>query len=256
MILNPRQSKIFLLLREEGQAKVSFLSKTFNVTEPTIRQDLAILENKGLIVKVHGGAILKNVSEQVRTLSLEHKENMVMKSMIGKKAASLVNNGDSIILDAGSTTTEMAKNLIGKINLAVVTNSLNIALLLGSIPSIEIQMPGGGFRAPTLSLGGDLSSDFFSKIHADKLFLAAVGFSFESGVTTPGLNDLSIKKAMIKSAEKVFLIIDSTKIGKTSFGVICGLSDIHAVITDSGISKEQQEQFRKEGIQLVIADEE
>ena len=170
MFSNQRQMKIYFLLREEGQAKVNYLSKTFGVSEPTIRQDLAKLEEEGLVAREHGGVFLKNMSEQVRDLSLEHKENMDKKILIGAKAAELINDGDAIILDSGSTTTEIAKNISKKHNLRVVTNALNISLTLGINPTIKILMPGGEFSAPTLSLSGERAVSYFKEIHVNKLF--------------------------------------------------------------------------------------
>lgn len=255
MFANQRQMKIYLLLREEGQAKVSYLSQKFAVSEPTVRQDLAKLESEGLVIREHGGAYLKNMSEKVRTLSLEHKDNMTMKAAIGRKAATLINDGDSLIIDSGSTTTEIAKNMTSMSELMVVTSALNIALLLGTNSEIKILMPGGEFLAHTLSLTGARSANFFEEVHVEKLFLAAHGISHEAGVTTPGFNDLAIKKSMISSAEKIYLTVDSTKIDNTSFAVICGLSKIDYLITDSGITSVQKRKLENAGIEVIVADD-
>ncbi len=253
MFNNQRQMKIYYLLREEGQAKVSFLSETFGVSEPTIRQDLAKLEEDGLVVREHGGVFLKHMPEQVRSLSLEHKENMDKKIIIGIKAAELIKDGDSIILDSGSTTTEIAKNIATRNHLQVVTNALNISLLLGTNPSIQVLMPGGEFQAPTLSLSGERAVNFFEEVRVNKLFIASVGVSVDSGLTLPGFKDIPIKRAMINSAEEVYLAVDSTKIGISLFAVLCDLSRITAIITDRKITPVQQKQFETYGIKVIIA---
>ncbi len=253
MFSNQRQMKIYFLLREEGQAKVSFLSETFGVSEPTIRQDLAKLEEEGLVVREHGGVFLKNMSKQVSSLSLEHQENMDKKVLIGIKAAELVEDGDTIILDAGSTTTEIAKNIATRHNLMVVTNALNIALLLGTNPSIRIVMPGGEFQAPTLSLSGERAVNFFEEVRVNKLFIASVGLSVESGLTFPGFKDIPVKRAMLNSADEVYLVVDSTKIGASSFAVLCDISRVTGIITDDGISSEQQKDFEDAGVKVLIA---
>ena len=132
MMAGQRREKILELLREDGSAKVIALSKIFRVSEVTIRQDLEKLENDGLITREHGGAFLKEVESQVRNFTLMNKANLDKKAIVGKKAAELVEDGETIILDSGSTTTEIAKNLTARKNLTVITNALNIALLLGA----------------------------------------------------------------------------------------------------------------------------
>ena len=151
MLAEQRRLKILELLQEEGSARVSYLSKTFSVTEPTIRQDLEKLDAEGYIVREHGGAFLKSIPQQVGSLSLQHQENMDKKVRIGRKAVEFIQDWDSIIIDSGSTTTEVAKNLADKHHLKIITNALNIALVLGSQPSFELLVTGGEFKAPTLS---------------------------------------------------------------------------------------------------------
>jgi DeoR/GlpR family transcriptional regulator of sugar metabolism len=129
MLATQRREKILELLKEDGSAKVIALARLFKVTEVTIRQDLDKLEKEGLVVKEHGGAYLKNVEDQVRTFSLANQENLDKKERIAAKCLEYIEEGDSIILDSGSTTTEIAKRLTGYRHLTVITNALNIALI-------------------------------------------------------------------------------------------------------------------------------
>ncbi len=253
MLAQHRRLKIIELIQEEGSARVSNLSKIFNVSEPTIRQDLEKLEKEGHILREHGGAYLRSIPQQVKSLSLQHSENIEKKKLIGKKAAEFIKNDDAIILDSGSTITEVAKNLLHKSNLKIITNSLNIALLLGSYYSFEILMTGGEFKAPTLSLTGEKAALFFENIYVDKLFIATGGISHEAGLTYPGFNDLAVKKAMIESANEVYLIADSTKIGKTSFASLGGIELIDFFITDDGIGESDKLNFEKKGVKVIIA---
>ena len=253
LLAEQRRVKILELLEEEGSARVSYLSKTFEVTEPTIRQDLEKLEAEGYIVREHGGAFLKSVPQQVGSLSLQHQENIDKKSRIGKKAVEFIQDWDSIILDSGSTVTEVAKNLTEKQHLKIITNALNIALLLGSHPFFEIHVTGGEFKAPTLSLTGEKAAGFFRQLHVDKLFLASAGLSWKAGLTYPGLSDLPVKKAMIESANEVYLVADSTKIGNAAFASLGGLELIHYFITDDGISDSDAKEFERRGIELIVA---
>lgn len=246
--------KILEWLQEEGSARVRDLSVAFAVSEATIRQDLERLDNDGFVVREHGGAYLKSVPQQVQSMSLQHLTNMDCKKRIGRAAASLVHNGETIILDSGSTTTEIANNLTGHQNLNVITNAINIALLLGALPSMAVHLSGGLFKAPTLSVTGEKSGDFFNGIFAEKLFLATAAVSFEAGLTFPAMADLYVKRAMIKAASKVYLVADSTKIGRTSFSSLGPLDMINGFITDAGISDADRAEFERRGIEVIIAD--
>ncbi|MES2773825.1 MAG: DeoR/GlpR family DNA-binding transcription regulator [Bacteroidota bacterium] len=253
MLANQRREKIFELIQEDGSAKVVNLAKIFKVTEVTIRQDLERLENDGLVIKEHGGAFLKNIKDQVQSFSLGHKDNIDKKELIAKKCLEFIENGDSIILDSGSTTTEIAKHLKGFKNLTVITNALNIALMLGADPGIELIVTGGEFKPPTLSLTGQKAADSFKGLNVQKLFLATAGISLKSGLTYPSISDLVVKKAMIEAADTTYLVADSTKIGKSAFASLGALSLIDYIITDNGIEEKHKEIFKNNEIELIIA---
>lgn len=254
MLANHRRDKILDLLKEDGSAKVIDLAKIFKVTEVTIRQDLEKLEKEGLAFREHGGAYLKNVKDHVTSFSLAHKENIDKKELIAKKCIEFIESGDIIILDSGSTTTEIAKKLKGLKNLTVITNALNIALLLGGEPGIEVVMTGGEFKPPTLSLTGQKAADFFKGINVQKLFLATAGLSLKSGLTYPSISDIVVKKAMIDAADTTYLVADSTKIGKSAFASLGALSLIDYIITDAGIEEKHKEVFKQNEIELIIAE--
>lgn len=255
MIPSQRKEKILDLLREDGVAKVIDLARIFKVTEVTIRQDLEKLETEGLIIRERGGAYLKNMRDQVQTFSLTHQENMDKKELIASKCLELIESGDTIILDSGSTTTEVAKKLKGMKNLTVITNALNIALMLGAEQGIEVVVTGGEFKPPTLSLTGEKAADFFRGLHVQKLFLATAGISLKAGLTYPSISDLVVKKAMIEAAETTYLVADSTKIGKSAFASLGALSLVDYIITDAGIEEKHKQLFKDSDIQLMIAGE-
>jgi DeoR/GlpR family transcriptional regulator of sugar metabolism len=255
MLSEQRRLKILELLQEEGSARVSTLSKLFKVSEPTIRQDLEKLEEEGLVLKEHGGASLKSISQQVKSMSLQHLENLDKKMLIARKAAEFVSNGDSVILDSGSTITELAKNLTARQGLKVITNALNIALNLGASGSCEVLMTGGEFKAPTLSLTGERAADFFREIHVDKLFLATGGISATLNLTYPGFADLPVKRAMIAAAGHVYLVADSTKIGRSAFASLGGIDLVHTFITDSGLDPKVKTDIERRGVKVVVVDE-
>ena len=253
LLAEPRRMKILEWLQEEGSARVRDLSVAFAVSEATIRQDLERLDTDGYVVREHGGAYLKSMPQQVQSMSLQHLANMDAKRKIGRAAAALVGNGETIILDSGSTTTEIANSLTGHDSLNVITNAINIALLLGALPSMTVHLSGGLFKAPTLSVTGEKSGDFFNGIFAEKLFLATAAVSFEAGLTFPAMADLYVKRAMIKAASKVYLVADSTKIGRTSFSSLGPIDLIGGFITDDGITDEDRAEFERRGIEVIIA---
>jgi DeoR/GlpR family transcriptional regulator of sugar metabolism len=249
-----RREKILELIKEDGHAKVLQLSKIFKVTEVTIRQDLEKLEKEGFVEREHGGAYLKNVGAQVKNISLLNQDNLEEKALIARKALEFINDGDTIILDSGSTTTEIARLLHGFKNLTVITNALNIALILGADPEINLVVTGGEFKAPTLSLTGQKAADFFDKLHVDKLFLATAGISLKSGLTYPSISDIVVKRAMIEAADHVYLVADSSKIGKNAFASLGALSLIDFLITDSKINEKDQLLLTEQDIKLIIAE--
>ncbi|GAA4394858.1 DeoR/GlpR family DNA-binding transcription regulator [Nibrella viscosa] len=253
MLPNQRRDKILELLKEDGSAKVVDLARLFKVTEVTIRQDLEKLEKDGLVIKEHGGAYLKNVEDQVRTFSLGNQDNIDKKEAIATKCLEFIESGDSIILDSGSTTTEIAKKLRGYKQLTVITNALNIAMMLGAEPGIELIVTGGEFKPPTLSLTGQKAADFFKGLNVQKLFLATAGISLKSGLTYPSISDLVVKKAMIDAADTTYLVADSTKIGKSAFASLGALSLIDYIITDAGIEEKHKQVFHDNEIELIIA---
>lgn len=253
MLPHQRREKILEMIKEDGHAKVLQLSKIFKVTEVTIRQDLEKLENEGFIEREHGGAFLKNVGFLVKNISLQNQENLSEKASIAEKAIEFINDGDTIILDSGSTTTEIAKQIIGFKNLTVITNAINIALVLGADPEINLIVTGGEFKAPTLSLTGQKAADFFDNLHVDKLFLATAGITLKAGLTYPSISDICVKRAMIESANEVYLVADSTKIGKSSFASLGALSLIDYLITDSKINEDDIAMLKRHDIKLVVA---
>ena len=253
LLAEPRRMKILAWLQEEGSARVRELSAAFDVSEATIRQDLERLEADGYITREHGGAYLKSVPQQVQSMSLHHVENMDRKQRIGRAAAELVRDHETIIIDSGTTTTQFAENLKSRQELNIITNALNIALMLGANPTNTVHMPAGQFKAPTLSLSGEKSSDFFVGIYAEKLFLATAGLSFEAGLTYPAIGDIYVKRAMIKAASKVYLLADSTKIGRTSFSSLGSVDLVDTLITDDGISDAQRAGLEERGVKVIIA---
>lgn len=255
MLAEHRRRKILELIQEEGFAKVAVLKELFSVTEPTIRQDLDKLESEGYVVRQHGGAYLKTIPGQVSSMSLQHSTNMDKKARLGEKALEYISDGDSIILDAGTTITEIALRMENFTNINVITSSLNIALTLGSRFNMQVMLTGGEFKPPTLSVTGERGAKFFDDtIVVGKLFLAVTGITEDGIMTYPGLSDIPLKKAMIRAAREVFLVADSTKMGKLSFAALGNVEMVHHVITNPDVDAKYVDMFRGRGVDVILSD--
>ena len=200
-----RSTKLYQQILDHGSIRLSDLAKSLSVSLPTIRKDLEELTREGLVERSRGMVHLKTHSYMLDGTGLTHLQISEGKVTVGQKAASLVENGDALILDCGATATEMAKNLVVRQNLRVVTNALNIAMILGAEPTNSVLLTGGVFKPETLAVSGEKSSAFFEGIYANKLFLAVGGISIEAGISYPDFIDLHVKRAMLSAAEKVYL---------------------------------------------------
>jgi DeoR/GlpR family transcriptional regulator of sugar metabolism len=253
MLANQRRDKIFDLLKDEGSAKVIDLAKLFKVTEVTVRQDLEKLERDGLLVREHGGAFIKSTLDQKVFGSGEKDINIEKKEIIATKCLEFIHHGDTIILDSGTTTTEIAKKLKGNKRVTVITNALNIAMLLGGMPDIEVIMTGGELQSDNWRLGGQKAADFFKGVNAQTLFMTATGLSLKGGITCSNFSDTVVKKAMIHAAEKSYVVADSSKMGKTGLASLGGLSVVNGIVTDAGMNPNLAALFSNQQVELIVA---
>ncbi len=249
--MNQRRQEILNLIKEDGRAKVQNLAKIFDVSEVTIRQDLIELEKLGFVQREYGGAYLKELETAQAGIVLNQGVHVDEKDEIADKAASLIQEGDIIILDSGSTCTALARRLKDFRELTVITNALNIAIMLGANQGIHVLVSGGEVKAPTISLTGDFAAGIFKTVHVNKCFLATAGISREMQLTYPSLSDLPVKSAMIRASEKVFLLADSSKIGVSSLAALGRLSLIDTLITDSNITPEQRAAIRELNVEIL-----
>ncbi len=249
-----RRARILEELEAKGQVTVSELSRLFKISEVTIRNDLAHLEKQNMLIRARGGAIkIKFYRLGVDpSISDKQKEFLKEKQKIAKAAIKLIEDGDTIILDSGTTTTEIAKNLEQFKNLTIITNALNIAIILSEYEGFNVFMPGGILRKKALSLVGVLADENFSKFYCDKLFLGVDGFDTQHGLSTPNSDEAHLNQIMINMAKKVIVVTDSRKFLRRRFAFISPLSSINVVITDSGISEEDKSRLEKNGVEVII----
>ena len=249
-----RRAKILDELESKGQVTVRDLSSKFEISEVTIRNDLAHLEKQNMLIRARGGAIkVKFFRMEIDpSISDKQKEFQKEKQRISKAALKLIENGDTIVLDSGTTTTEIAKNLDQFNNLTIITNALNIASILSEYQDFNIYMPGGVLRKKSLSLVGALAGENFKKFYCDKLFLGVDGFDTLHGLSTPNTEEAQLNSIMIGMSKKVIVVADSRKFSRRRFGFIAALSQIHVVITDTGINAEDKARLENHGIEVII----
>jgi DeoR family transcriptional regulator, fructose operon transcriptional repressor len=255
LFVEERKMKILEFIEEHRKATVIELCQQFRVSSATIRNDLRDLETAGRLIRTHGGAMVKTKTGLEPDMSLRKVQNLEEKRRIAEAALRLVEDGDTIILDTGTTTYELARLLGEKRDLTVVTNDLPIALLLEDMESVRVVLVGGMVRKKFhCTVASSFSGmNALSDLTVDKAFMAANGFSLEKGASTPDLNHSETKKLMISIAARVILLFDSSKMGRNSFAIFAPLDRIDAVVTDS-LREEERRQMEESGIEPILAD--
>jgi DeoR/GlpR family transcriptional regulator of sugar metabolism len=247
-----RRQQIAQLLEEQQRVTVPELSQAFAVSEVTIRKDLAWLESRKLAVRTHGGAVraTNNTTEMgfdVRE-HLQHNE----KDRIGAAAASYVQNGETIFLDASTTALSMARFLKSKRELTVVTNGLRIGMELTGTPGISVLMPGGMLRPESLSLVGTWGQAVFQQIHISKAFVGARGFTLTEGLTDVSGEEVNLKRSIVDIAKEVIAIIDYSKWNQLAFATFCPLERISLIITDTKVPLQAVDQVQNKNVKVWV----
>jgi DeoR family fructose operon transcriptional repressor len=246
-----RQKAILDFLVREGFASVAELCQMFSVSEMTIRRDLSELEKQGLLQRTYGGAIATEQTFFEIAFKVKMSRLVEEKERIGQAAAEMVQDGDSVLLDSGSTTTQVAKHLRDK-RITVVTNALNIASELLDCPNIEVLVAGGILRKNALCLVGPQADAFFKGVWADKLFLGVEGVDVKGGFTVPDIIGANTKRVMASSAKQTIVVADHGKLGRNTLGTIISLSEADLLITDSGAAEEVVEQLSQHIEVLIV----
>lgn len=248
-----RRKKILEMVKESGEVLVADLSKKFDVSEVTIRNDLEYLEKKNFLIRARGGAIYTENHVSIdQKITDKNKLHIAEKTAIGKEAAQLIKEGETIILDSGTTTAEIAKNLENFKQLNVITNALNIANLLVGHPNINVIVPGGYLRQNSMSLVGPLAEKSLRNFFVDKTFLSTDGLDTRLGIFTPNIDEASLNGIMIEISREVILVTDSSKFKRKSLALICGLDKIQTVITDHDISNDDKKRLEDAGIEVIL----
>jgi DeoR/GlpR family transcriptional regulator of sugar metabolism len=246
-----RIRRIMELLEKENRVLITDLCKTFDTTSVTIRKDLDLLENEGLLKRTHGGAILFKPLFHGLALNEKEKLHAEEKERIANEAVKMISAGEVIILDSGSTTTQLAKKMKELKGIKVITNAVNIALELAN-SELDIILTGGTLQKNTSTLIGPLAEEVLRKISADKLFHGVDGIDYEIGLTTPDIVEANTSHVMMQRASENILLVDSSKFGRRSLGVICRVKEIDKIITTKKMDKPEIKKLNDMGVEVII----
>ncbi len=247
-----RRDKILKYIKLNKSVKIKELAFDFKVSEATVRRDLEILSLEGLVERTYGGAVIPPSSTAFERL---YSEKLCIfteeKQRIGYKAASMVKDNETLILDSGSTTYHVAKNLADLKNLTIITNDLFIASNIEFHPSTTLVVTGGVRRSGFNILMGSITEELLSQLKVNKTFLAADAVDFVQGISNATLFEASIKRLIIKAAQEVILVVDHSKFGKAALARVCSLEQLHLVITDSGVDNSVLQGFQRINIPII-----
>jgi len=246
-----RHRRIQELLRERRVVRVSVLSESMGVSEVTIRRDLEALERRGLLERTHGGAVATHWMRSEPGYLEAISSNTDEKRAIGRAAAAMVEPGDALYLNGGTTTLEVFRHLQAS-GVKVVTNHVGIALE-ASERDVELLLLGGHYRAPSNSVVGPFATDALRRTHATKAFIGVEGIGIASGLTTPVAAEAEIAHLMIEQTHGIVIVVaDRSKIGTVADFVIAPLDRVDVLVVDAGASSELQDQLAEAGVEVVV----
>lgn len=246
-----RQHEIVRLTNSQGKVAVIELAQRFGVSEVTIRSDLAVLDAKKLLIRSRGGAMVNDDLSRELSLKEKKQKNSELKQRLGVAVAALVQDDERIIIDSGTTTEEVAANLRDHKNLVVMTNGLNIAVELAQIDKVEVLITGGTLRKKSMSFYGAQAEQSLRHYQFDKVVLGVDGFDIETGLSTHFEAEASLNRLMCAAAREVIVVTDSSKFTRRCFHLICQPSQVHTLVTDSGIPSDYAEKLAGMGVRVI-----
>ena len=252
MLALERRNIIIKRLSEDGQIIVSPLAQEFNVSEETIRRDIEKLEMEGLATKTYGGAVSTNQRNKDLPYLIRKKANVNLKQKIAEQVASMIQDGDQIMLDASSTSIEVVKKIKNLENITLITNSLEILLELADKKGWTILSTGGSLREGAYSLSGSSAEKMVRDHHVDLAICSAKGIDERMGITESNEKDAEMKKAIFNAANKRILAIDSTKFNNLSFIKVCDIKDVDIVVTDKDPGATWKSIFKDANVKLEV----
>lgn len=248
-----RRKRSFEVLTERGHVSVASLSEQFGVSEVTIRKDLQYLEERNLLMRTHGGAMRLDYLVKEQTLEEKGQKYQEQKVRIGKAAANLVEDGDTLILDAGTTVLQVARHLRGKRNLTILTSSVAVAYEVMRMPEVELLMLGGNVRSSSAAVVGHYAEQMVRDHSFRKLFLAVDGFDIDRGLTTTHTMEAHLNRIMIESAMQTIAVFDSSKFGRRGLCGICPVDSIDTVVTDDQAPDNVRRRLEEKDVNVILA---
>lgn len=252
MLTEDRRKRILEFANQNGAVRVNELAKLLHVSTVTIRQDLGRLAREGYVIRKQGGAIIHPRTDLSVKFDLRASINLEAKRRIGQAAASLVKPGETIIIDAGTTALEMAKRIAENSALTIVTNSLNVATQAGAVPGVNVLLLGGSLSPETVSTIGPITEQELGEIVVSKLFLGVHAVDPATGLMDVSMEVARVKRAMIKAAQKVILLADSSKWQQKAFIKIALLTVVQVMITDANMPEAARQAIKELGIELIV----
>ena len=247
-----RRQEIVEQTNAVGKVDVAELAEKYQVSTVTIRNDLNSLDKKGLVVRSRGGAVMNSRIAKELSVKEKHCEHLSVKQKLAAVAVSLINDGESIILDSGTTTEEIAKRLHAHKNLVVMTNGLNIATELAATQDTEVIITGGTLRKKSLSFYGRQAESSLSNLRFDKVFLGVDGIDEKAGLTTHFEHEANLNRMMCDISKEVIAVTDSSKFNRNGFYIISSLDAIDTLLTDSRIPQSYKDYLEEKRINLII----
>ena len=252
MLNEERRRAILELVNQDGRVLVKELSEKFGTSQITIRKDLELLHSNGQVHRTHGGALTVESGALVDpTLREKEKLHRKEKLRIAEAAAHMVQEGESVLLDSGTTTTAVARALRDFRHITVITNAVNIAAELSGT-QVEVILTGGIVRKNSFSLVGPLAEETLRQLSADVLFLGVDGFDTRVGLSTPNLLEAKVNKVMVEVARKTVAVCDSSKFGRRAMSTIVPITAVHQVITDKHIGKSDLSNLEEAGVAVTL----
>lgn len=253
MLINNRLKNILDIIENEGGSRVADLSRQLNVSEATIRRDLDALKVENRIKRVHGGAIMVDRQPFELPVQKRIRENDREKQAIGRETAALIENKETIFLGSGTTTLEVAKHLINRKDLTVITNSLLVAQLFSTSSVNNLIFLGGFLRSSELSFIGHITEQAIKEVRVDKIVIGIPAIDVKVGLTNDYLPEVRTDRAILGMGDKLIVVADHTKIGKVASAYLAPFSRITTFVTDNQIDSDTLDRIRAEGIEVIIA---
>ncbi|SFL99866.1 transcriptional regulator, DeoR family [Paenibacillus sp. 1_12] len=251
MLAAERKLRIVEYVRQCRVATVAALAQEFNVHEATIRRDLGEIEQEGLLKRTHGGVIVEQWTHDEAPFVERSNHHLDQKMRIGKIAASMVEDGEHIIIDSGTTTLHIAKNLVHRSNITVVTNDMNIAVELKDASGIKVILTGGELYPSSYMLNGMFTDHVLRSLHVEKAFLGIPAIHPKHGLMHPEAQLVMAKQGMINASQEIIVVADDSKIGKLSLHSVAPNSSIHTLITGKEAPEYDIKEFRDCGVNVI-----